>query len=43
MFKWNRNIEATTHVMGRNKVGRFARGTVLSLILCSGTWGRPWL
>ena len=35
------NIEATTNVMGRNTVGRFARGAFLSIIQSSATWGRP--
>ena len=43
MSKGTPNVEATTNVVGRNKVGGFARGAFLSIILASATWGRPWL
>ena len=43
MSKGTPNVEATTNVMERHKVGKIARGASLSIILSSVTWGRLWL
>ena len=37
MSKGTPDVEATTNVMGRNKVGWFAHGAFLSIILSSAT------